>query len=105
MLKILLKGQLLCERVLLFDKHYLLKGKGVKDANTLHALSEAYGFVLSLRYVEINGNQVEANQIAGSIATLEAGLWTVSDEDLDAIAGALAGYFKFDVADAVSLKD
>ncbi|MDO6812508.1 DUF4856 domain-containing protein [Tenacibaculum soleae] len=85
--------------------HYLLKGKGVKDANTLHALSEAYGFVLSLRYVEINGNQVEANQIAGSIATLEAGLWTVSDEDLDAIAGALAGYFKFDVADAVSLKD
>lgn len=87
--------------------HYLLKGKGVRDANTLHALSEAYGFVNSLRYVEINGNQVAASQIANSIAVLEAdnGLWSVTDDALDATAQALAGYFGFEVADAVSLND
>jgi hypothetical protein len=87
--------------------HYLLKGKGAKDANTLHALSEAYGFVLSLRYVEIGGSQVQANQIASSISALEAnnGLWSVTDTQLDQIAGALAGYFGFSVEDALSLKD
>lgn len=87
--------------------HYLLKGKGAKDANTLHALSEAYGFVLSLRYVEIGGSQVQANQIASSISALEAnnGLWSVTDTQLDQIASALAGYFGFSVEDALSLKD
>ncbi|WP_299122864.1 DUF4856 domain-containing protein [uncultured Tenacibaculum sp.] len=87
--------------------HYLLNGKGAKDANKLHALSEAYGFVLSLRYAEINGSQVKASQIANSIAALEAnnGLWSVTDAQLDQIAGALAGYFNFSVADAVNLKD
>lgn len=87
--------------------HYLLKGKGTRNANTLHALSEAYGFILSLRYVEINGSQVTTPQIASSIAALEVdnGLWSVTDATLDKIAKVLAGYFGFDVSDAVSLKD
>ncbi|REH50472.1 uncharacterized protein DUF4856 [Tenacibaculum gallaicum] len=87
--------------------HYLLKGKGAKDANSLHALSEAYGFLQSLRFVEINGQQVEKNQIAGTITMLEAdnGLWSITDDQLDQIASRLGTYFGFTTEDVVSLKD
>ncbi|AZJ31880.1 protein of unknown function [Tenacibaculum mesophilum] len=87
--------------------HYLLKGKGAKDANSLHALSEAYGFLQSLRFVEINGQQVEKNQIAGTIAMLEAdnGLWSITDDQLDQIASRLGTYFGFTTEDVVSLND
>lgn len=87
--------------------HYLLKGKGAKDANSLHALSEAYGFLQSLRFVEINGKQVEKNQITGTIAMLEAdnGLWSITDDQLDQIASKLGTYFGFTTEDVVSLKD
>eukprot|EP01090_Pellita_catalonica_P018417 TRINITY_DN593_c0_g1_i1.p1 TRINITY_DN593_c0_g1~~TRINITY_DN593_c0_g1_i1.p1 ORF type:complete len:402 (-),score=101.81 TRINITY_DN593_c0_g1_i1:43-1248(-) len=87
--------------------HYLLKGKGAKDADSLHALSEAYGFLQSLRFVEINGQQVEKNQIAGTIAMLEAdnGLWSITDDQLDQIASRLGTYFGFTTEDVVSLND
>ena len=89
------------------SKEYLLKGKGAKDANSLHALSEAYGFLQSLRFVEINGEQVEKNQIAGTIAMLEAdnGLWSITDDQLDQIASRLGTYFGFSTEDVVSLND
>jgi hypothetical protein len=87
--------------------HYLLKGKGTRDGDALHALSEAYGFVTSLRFVEINGSQANASHVSTAIAALEAGngLWSVTDANLDATASTIAAYFGFDVADAVSLKD
>ncbi|CAL2079946.1 DUF4856 domain-containing protein [Tenacibaculum sp. 190524A02b] len=85
--------------------YYLQKGKGTRDANKLHSLSEGYGFVKSLRFVHINGKQVEENQIKASIEALEAdnGLWSVTDDKLQEIADRLARYFGFTAADALSL--
>lgn len=84
--------------------HYLQKGKGVKDANTLHALSEAVGFVESLRFAHVNGVQTPKSSIDRSLAPL-ANLWTVTDAQLDQVAGIIAQQFGFNVADVIDLKN
>lgn len=81
--------------------YYLLKGKGVKDAGTLHALSEGYGFVQSLRFAhDANGNQVPKSSIDATLAKLETtnGLWDVTDAELDSLANIIAGVFGFEAA-------
>lgn len=84
--------------------HYLLKGKGVKDASTLHALSEGYGFVQSLRFAhDGNGNQVPKTSIDASLAVLEKdnGLWDVTDAELDNLATIIAKVFGFEASKAL----
>ncbi len=84
--------------------HYLLKGKGTKDAGTLHALSEAYGFVHSLRFAhDAEGNQVPKTSIDASLSYLEKenGLWEVTDAELDTLAGIIAGVFGFEPSEAL----
>ncbi len=84
--------------------HYLLKGKGTKDASTLHALSEAYGFVHALRFAhDDKGNQVPQQSITKSLSFLEKenGLWDVADDELDSLAGIIAGVFGFEPSQAL----
>lgn len=84
--------------------HYLQKGKGVKNPDSLHALSEAVGFIESLRFAHVNGVQVPQSSINQSLAPLQ-NLWTVTDDQLDQVAGIIAQQFGFDVADVIDLKN
>ena len=83
--------------------HYLLKGKGTKNASTLHALSEAYGFAHAMMFAHADGQQlgVKMNKIIISLETGEFGLWSVKDADLDNLATELAGYYDFTTAEAL----
>ncbi|WBX72556.1 DUF4856 domain-containing protein [Tenacibaculum pacificus] len=83
--------------------YYLLKGKGTKDASTLHALSEAYGFAHAMKFAHVNGKQIGA-MMDSTITTLEEGefgLWSVSDEDLQSLAVKLASYYGFTADEAL----
>lgn len=82
--------------------HYLLKGKGTKDASTLHALSEAYGFAHAMMFAHAKGVQV-GNKMNYVIKPLEGkeGLWAVSDKTLDELAKMLAGYYGFTTEQAL----
>ncbi|OSY89126.1 hypothetical protein WH52_00250 [Tenacibaculum holothuriorum] len=84
--------------------HYLQKGKGVKNPDSLHALSEAVGFVQSLRFAHVNGVQIPQNSVDQSLAPL-ANLWTVTDAQLDQVAGIIAQQFGFNVEDVIDLKN
>lgn len=76
--------------------YYLLKGKGTRDASTLHALSEAYGFAHAMMFAHAGGQQI-GTRMQSIIDALEAegGLWTVTDEKLDELAKKLASYYSF----------
>lgn len=82
--------------------YYLQNGKGAKDASKLHALSEGYGFVQSLRFIHANGAQVPEQSVKAVLKVLEAdnGLWSVTDEQLDSLSKTLASYFDFTVEQA-----
>lgn len=83
--------------------HYLLKGKGTKNASTLHALSEAYGFAHAMMFAHANGEQLN-EKMNKTITTLEKGafgLWSVEDTDLDMLATELASYYDFTTEQAL----
>lgn len=83
--------------------YYLLKGKGTRDASTLHALSEGYGFAHAMMFAHASGKQV-GTHMSSTIAALEAnnGLWSITDAKLDALAKTLAGYYDFTTEQALA---
>ncbi|MBE7690724.1 DUF4856 domain-containing protein [Tenacibaculum piscium] len=85
--------------------HYLVKGKGAKNASTLHALSEAYGFAHAMMFAHANGPtgiQQVGTMMNSTIEALEKdGLWSVKDETLDVLSKKLASYYGFTVAEAL----
>lgn len=95
--------------------HYLQEGKGklVEDngAKAFHALSEAYGFIMSLRYSREPGTDnpyFSKSEIDTMLATLISGpngLWDIDNlsPKLDAISAQIATKFGFTVAQAATV--
>lgn len=85
--------------------YYLYKGvPRVKDANELHALSEAYGFAHALRFAhDKDGKQIDKAFVDKILNTLEAdnGLWSVKADDLKNISTEIAAKFGFTVEQAI----
>lgn len=95
--------------------YYLQEGKGKlatdKGAKAFHALSEAYGFILSLRYTNKPGtnapylSKTEVDKILADLTAGKNGLWDVDylDGKLDALSTQIAGKFGFTVAAAATV--
>ena len=95
--------------------YYLQEGKGKlatdKGAKAFHALSEAYGFILSLRYTNKPGtnapyvSKTEVDQILAELIAGKNGLWDVDylDGKLDVLSTQIAGKFGFTVAAAATV--
>lgn len=95
--------------------YYLQEGKAklVEDngAKAFHALSEGYGFIMSLRYTRKPGTDnpyFSKSEIDTMLATLvsgENGLWDIDtlSPKLDAIATQIATKFGFTVAQAATV--
>ncbi len=93
--------------------YYLQNGKTAIENSDLggafHDLSEAYGFVYSLRFTRDNINETslfsrsEVDGLINSMMTDGAnGLWNVTPATLDAVSEAIAAKFSFTVAQAAS---
>lgn len=95
--------------------HYLQEGKGklVQDngAKAFHALSEGYGFIMSLRYTrepETDNPYFSKSEIDTMLATLVSGpngLWDIDNlsPKLDALSTQIATKFGFTVAQAATV--
>ena len=73
--------------------------------SAFHALSEAYGFIYSLRFTRQPGTEspyLSASEVDGFLNTLlndgANGLWDVTPETLDTLSEAIASRFGFTVA-------
>ena len=94
---------------------YLQEGKGklVTDngAKAFHALSEAYGFIMSLRYTNKPGTnnpyftKAEVDAMLASMVSGTNGLWAIDTlgAKLDTIAAQIATKFGFTVAQAATV--
>ena len=94
--------------------YYLQQGKNkIVDGNregAFHALSEAYGFVYSLRFTRnsesgtplFTRNEVDS-LLDQLVNTPENGFWSITPEVIDIISEAVAEKFDFTVAQAGSL--
>ncbi|HLW32539.1 MAG TPA: DUF4856 domain-containing protein [Aequorivita sp.] len=92
--------------------YYLQAGKTqIADGNregAFHALSEAYGFVYSLRFTRNENTaplftRAEVDVLLDKlINTPENGYWSVTPETLDEVSEAMAAKFDFTVAEAAS---
>lgn len=92
--------------------YYLKEGKAklVTDggAKAFHALSEAYGFIMAIRYTQnptTNAPYMSKTQVDALLADLTAGtngLWDVDylNANLDDMAAEVASYFNFTVEQA-----
>ena len=95
--------------------YYLQEGKGklVEDngAKAFHALSEGYGFIMSLRYTRQPGtdnpyfSKDEVNTMLATLVSGENGLWDIDtlSPKLDAISIQIATKFGFTVAQAATV--
>lgn len=95
--------------------YYLQEGKGklVEDngAKAFHALSEAYGFIMSLRYTRKPGSdnpyfsKTEIDTMLATLVSGENGLWAIDtlSPKLDAISTQIAAKFGFTVAQAATV--
>lgn len=95
--------------------YYLQDGKAklVTDngAKAFHALSEAYGFIMSLRYTNKPGtnspyfSKVEVDTMLNTLVSGPNGLWDIDNisPKLDAISTQIATRFGFTVAQAATL--
>ena len=95
--------------------YYLQEGKGklVEDngAKAFHALSEGYGFIMSLRYTRQPGtdnpyfSKDEVNTMLATLVSGENGLWDIDtlSPKLDAISIQIATKFGFTVAQAAAV--
>jgi hypothetical protein len=91
---------------------YLQEGKGKlttdKGAKAFHALSEAYGFIMCLRYTNKPGtnnpyfSKTEVDTMLASLTSGTNGLWAIDTlgAKLDAISAQIATKFGFTVAQA-----
>ncbi len=75
-----------------------------EDGAALHDLSEAYGFIYSLRFthnVATDAPYFDATEVENMLSDLMGdgnnGLWDVSDQTLDAMSNAIAARFKFEL--------
>lgn len=93
--------------------YYLQAGKNkIIDDNrqgAFHALSEAYGFVYSLRFTRKSDSatplftRAEVDALLGMLMdSAENGYWNITPETLDAVSEAMAAKFDFTVAQAAS---
>lgn len=92
--------------------YYLKEGKGklVTDsgAKAFHALSEAYGFIMAIRYTQnpsTNSPYMSKTEVDALLADLTAGtngLWDVDylNANLDDMAAEVASHFNFTVQEA-----
>ncbi len=95
--------------------YYLQEGKGklVEDngAKAFHALSEGYGFIMSLRYTRQPGtdnpyfSKAEIDAMLATLVSGENGLWDIDtlSPKLDAISTQIAAKFGFSVAQAATV--
>ncbi|GEQ86732.1 DUF4856 domain-containing protein [Patiriisocius marinistellae] len=92
---------------------YLQQGKNkIADGNrtgAFHALSEAYGFVYSLRFTrdtqsnESLFSRADVDNLLGQLVDQDNnGFWTLTTETIDAISQAIAAKYSFTVAQAAS---
>ncbi len=94
---------------------YLQEGKGKlttdNGAKAFHALSEAYGFIMCLRYTNKPGTNApyisksEVDQILADLTAGTNGLWDVDylNTKLDVLSTQIAGKFGFTVAAAATV--
>jgi len=93
--------------------YYLQQGKNnIADGNqtaSFHALSEAYGFVYSLRFTrDAQSNtslfsRSEVDTLLDQLVNEEAnGFWTLTPETIDTVSEAIAAKFDFTVAQAAT---
>ncbi len=92
---------------------YLQNGKNkIINGNresAFHALSEAYGFVYSLRFTrdpQTNTplfTRTEVDALLGQLMDAENGYWGITPETLDSVSEAIAQKFDFTVAQAASI--
>jgi hypothetical protein len=94
---------------------YLQEGKGKlttdKGAKAFHALSEAYGFIISLRYTNKPGTdnpyftKAEVDTILNSMVSGSNGLWDIDTlaPKLDTISAQIAAKFGFTVTQAATV--
>lgn len=94
---------------------YLQEGKGKLTvdggAKAFHALSEAYGFIMSLRYTNKPGtnnpylSKTEVDTMLASLTSGTNGLWDINGlpTKLDKISGDIAAKFGFTVAQAATV--
>ncbi|MDR7211851.1 DUF4856 domain-containing protein [Flavobacterium piscis] len=95
--------------------YYLQEGKGKlatdNGAKAFHALSEGYGFIMSLRYTNKPGTnspyftKAEVDAMLASLTSGTNGLWDIDTlgAKLDAISAQIATKFGFTVAQATSV--
>ena len=91
---------------------YLQEGKGKltidKGAKAFHALSEAYGFIMCLRYTNKPGtnnpyfSKIEVDTMLRTLTSGTNGLWAIDTlgQKLDALSTQIATKFGFTVAQA-----
>lgn len=92
---------------------YLQNGKNkiINDnrAGAFHALSEAYGFVYSLRFTRdpqtntLLFTRTEVDTLLSQLMDAENGYWGITPETLDSVSEAIAQKFDFTVAQAASI--
>ena len=94
--------------------YYLQAGKNkIAEGNregAFHALSEAYGFVYSLRFTRMSDNntplftKTEVDTLLNMLMnSSDNGFWDITPETLDTVSEAMAAKFDFTVAQAGSL--
>ncbi|OCB78401.1 DUF4856 domain-containing protein [Flavobacterium crassostreae] len=95
--------------------YYLQEGKNKlttdKGAKAFHALSEAYGFILSLRYTNKPGTEApyfsktEVDAMLASLISGNNGLWDIDTlgPKLDTLSAQIAAKFGFTVAQAATV--
>ncbi len=94
--------------------YYLQAGKAkINDGNpegAFHALSEAYGFVYSLRFTRNSESttplfsKTEVDALLDMLMnSADTGFWNITPETLDAVSEAIAAKFNFTVAQATSI--
>ena len=95
--------------------YYMQEGKGklVQDngAKAFHALSEGYGFIMSLRYTRQPGtdkpyfSKEEVDTMLASLTSGPNGLWDIDNlsPKLDAISAQIASRFGFSVEQAATV--
>ena len=95
--------------------YYLQEGKGklIEDngAKAFHALSEGYGFIMSLRYTRKPGtdnpyfSKSEIDAMLANLVSGPNGLWDIDNlsPKLDALSAQIATKFGFTVAQAATV--
>lgn len=72
--------------------HYLTQAAGYygnDQAKYLHVLSEAYGFIYTLRFAPLDTRKLSASEVDGLLAQFNGNLWSLSLNDINAIKATL----------------